>query len=272
MTYQESSFHQAEDFARMAAQLLSERYEQPTLDRVVEMALQTVESCDYCSLSLHKRRGPLAVVAATDPIAEKVAAVEDELGEGPSLDPDPWVGTTSIDNVSGDSRWPRWGARAVELGVGSMLAIHLNTARQSEVATLNLLAREAHAFDAGDLAVAGIFARLAAAAVDAARHDEGLRSAARSRQIIGVAQGRLMQRFGMTLDQSFELLRRYSRDHNIKLRILAERLAETGIPDTGDAAGSLEHAFRLESESSIDLSQGPATDQSEPPELCHADE
>jgi hypothetical protein len=54
--------------------------------------------------------------------------------------------------------------------------------------------------------------------------------------LIGQAQGILMERFGLSADQSFAVLRRYSQDNNVKLRNVAERIIETrrlpGTPPT----------------------------------------
>ena len=60
----------------------------------------------------------------------------------------------------------------------------------------------------------------------------------RSRQVIGVSQSLLMQRFNLSLDQSFEVLRRYSQNQNLKLRELAEQLVIEGRIPT-DATGRL---------------------------------
>jgi AmiR/NasT family two-component response regulator len=53
---------------------------------------------------------------------------------------------------------------------------------------------------------------------------EQLKVALISRQMIGVAQGMLMLRYGLGLDRSFEYLSRRSQNENIKLRLLAERV------------------------------------------------
>jgi hypothetical protein len=47
-----------------------------------------------------------------------------------------------------------------------------------------------------------------------------------------------MQRFNLSLDQSFEVLRRYSQNQNLKLRELAEQLVIEGRIPT-DATGRL---------------------------------
>ena len=56
----------------------------------------------------------------------------------------------------------------------------------------------------------------------------GLGMALDSRKRIGQAQGILMERYGLDEARAFEVLRRYSQDHNIKLRYVAEHLITAG--------------------------------------------
>ena len=59
--------------------------------------------------------------------------------------------------------------------------------------------------------------------------------------MIGVAQGIIMQRYDMTLEASFEVLRRYSSHSNRKLRDVAQLVVDQrALPDhlDVDAAGS----------------------------------
>lgn len=55
-----------------------------------------------------------------------------------------------------------------------------------------------------------------------------LNEALRTRELIGQAQGILMERERITADQAFDVLRRASQKVNIKLRTVAETLVETG--------------------------------------------
>ena len=61
------------------------------------------------------------------------------------------------------------------------------------------------------------------------------------RATIEQAKGVLMQLLSIDADQAFAVLSRYSQTHNIKLRILAERLtsaaSERGTPSRDDPAG-----------------------------------
>ena len=56
----------------------------------------------------------------------------------------------------------------------------------------------------------------------------GLEVALLTRDIIGQAKGILMERYRITADEAFELLRTASQHKNRKLRDLAEELASTG--------------------------------------------
>jgi GAF domain-containing protein len=244
---EEDSLKYAADFAQLADELLAEHRELPTLDRIVTLAVEAVDGCDYCAITLRESNGRLSSPAATGPIAAQAAELEDQLREGPCVDVAVDMGTISVSDFETETRWPNWTPAAAALGIRSMLSIRLDVTGQPIAASLNLFAGQPAAFDSTDLAIASIFARHAATALAAVRTQEGLRAAARSRQIIGVAQGMLMQRFGLTLDQSFELLRRYSQTHNIKLRVLAETLAESGgVLTSADPADPLEQAFGLD--------------------------
>jgi GAF domain-containing protein len=249
---EETSLKFARDFAELAAQLRAEHREQPTLDRIVTLAVQTIDSCNYCGITLRERNGELTAAATTGPVATEVAKLQHALGEGPCLEATWELDTVTVNDLQTETRWPNWAPAAAALGVRSVLSLRLEITGHPVTASLNLFASSPGAFDSTDLAMASIFARHAANALASARAEDNLRAAARSRQIIGVAQGILIQRFGLTLDQSFELLRRYSQTHNVKLRVLAEHLVEAGGIEpsvTLDPATTLEQVFGLNGDS-----------------------
>ena len=118
-----------------------------------------------------------------------------------------------------------------ELGLRSVLSIRLHTSG-STIGALNLYAGRPEAFDDDDDAVAHILARHASIALANARQESSLWQAIDARKLIGQAQGMLMERFDLDADQAFAVLRRYSQDNNIKLRVVAQRLVETRrLPD-----------------------------------------
>jgi len=69
---------------------------------------------------------------------------------------------------------------------------------------------------------------------DEERRAENLAAALVTRELIGQAQGILIERERITPDQAFVVLRQASQHLNIKLREVAQNLVETGErPDTG---------------------------------------
>jgi len=91
---------------------------------------------------------------------------------------------------------------------------------------LNLYAAKPFAFDAESVERALIFTTHATTAVVAARLVSGLQTAVHSRHVIGLAQGIIMLRYDMTLEASFEVLRRYSSHTNRKLRDVAQLVVD----------------------------------------------
>jgi GAF domain-containing protein len=218
-------------FARVSTDLLQLQEEKPTLQRVVDRAVQVVGPCDWCGISLRKRRNKVETAAASSELARLCDALQYDLGEGPCLEAiwdNDWYATH---DTSVDERWPRWGPQVAEHGVGSVLSIQLTTETET-IGALNMYAGPVHAYQQDDIDLALIFAAHAANALGAARLVTGLQNAVHSRHLIGVAQGILMNRYELTLDQSFEVLRRFSSQANVKLRDLAAVVVEhRRLPD-----------------------------------------
>lgn len=228
----------AEVFARLAEELSQEPEEEPTLERIAQQAVATVPNCDYCAISVREPGGVIKTLAATDPIVTRSDELQYQFGEGPCLDVIWELDTCLVPDLENEQRWPGWAPRAAGLGIGSILSIRLETSAGQALAGLNLYAERTHAFEHSDVAIASVFARHASAALTGARAYRGARAAMWSRQTIGIAQGILMQRFQLTLDQAFEVLRRYSQNYNVKLKDLAEHLAGQGhIVDDDPGAG-----------------------------------
>lgn len=60
------------------------------------------------------------------------------------------------------------------------------------------------------------------------RNEANLERALDSHRLIGQAMGILIERHRIVAEEAFDLLRRASQDHNVKLREVAERVIETG--------------------------------------------
>lgn len=212
------------DFAAIAQRLLSSTGERPTVRRVVELAVETVPSCHYAGVSLRHSNGRVDTPACTDDAVAKADALQYELQEGPCLDAIRVDELYVVEDLARDERWPSWGPQAAALGFASIVSVRLSTPH-GVVGALNLYSREAHGFDEDSVQIAYVYAVHAANALWATQEVEGLRTAMRSRHLIGIAQGMLMERHGLSQDAAFEVLRRYSQIHNVKLRDVAADVA-----------------------------------------------
>ena len=112
-------------------------------------------------------------------------------------------------------------------GFGSMLSLLLYTGHDSYGA-LNLYSGRPNAYTGEDILVAHSLAAHLAVAVAAAREIDHRGLAMVSRLVIGQAEGILMERYKVTAEQAFDLLRHLSEDSNRKLILVAEEIVATG--------------------------------------------
>jgi GAF domain-containing protein len=228
----------ARTFSDTARILFSAGSVDDTLARVVDVAVTTIEGCDFAGLFL-ARGGVVSTPVCTDQVVEEIDALQRQTGEGPCLDAMAHRLIFYADDLNNDDRWPNFGRQAAEGGLRSVLALPLTT--NGTEGAVNLYARYPAAFGVVDRARGVILASLAGIALSTAhlledeeRRIENLHSALSSREIIGQAQGILMERERIAADQAFDVLRRASQHLNVKLREVAQTLVDTGErPDTG---------------------------------------
>jgi transcriptional regulator with GAF, ATPase, and Fis domain len=218
-----------ETFAEVARALLAEKDVQHTLQRIVDLAVETIDGCDFAGITF-MRDSTVSTPAATGDVPVRVDAIQYETGEGPCLDAIREHEVFVTGDLGAEARWPRFSHRAHdETGVTSMLCFRLFVDGDT-LGALNLYSKAEDAFDDDARAVGLVFAAHAAVALSSAMHDEQMDEALRSRDVIGQAKGILMAREGLTADQAFEMLRQASQRLNVKLRQLAEEIAYTGEP------------------------------------------
>ena len=217
----------AEEFGRLAVELHGRRSLDETIDQVVQYALTAVD-CDFADVMFLHPENRIETVAATGEVAEQAAQLQAQLDEGPvlALPPEPGSHIVVFDTAS-DVRWPRWGSELAGLGVRSVVSTRL-ASRSALIGALNLYAHEPLSFDSDDVAIAHILARHASVALATARKEYAVAQSIDARKRVGLAQGMLMERFGLSAEQSFEVLRRYSQQHRLKLNDVARELVATG--------------------------------------------
>ena len=227
----------ADDLARrladVAEQLLAQQRLGPTVRDIAAHAVALVPGAHHAGVCVLAPRGRAhRVLAATDDAARECDALQLALGEGPSFGISAEERLLVSGDVGADPRWRRWGPRAAEHDVASVMTLRLET-RDGRVTTASLYGRAPSAFaDPGVRELALLFARHAGAALGAAREISGLETALQSRHTIGVAQGVLMERYGLTVDAAFDVLLRSSSTTNVKLRDVAAEIVSSGsLPD-----------------------------------------
>jgi hypothetical protein len=218
-------------FSKVAVALFSSGSVEATLEQVVELAQVTIDGCEAVGVMAVKK-GAAITVAASSPLVVELDQLQSGADEGPCLDAALRSTTFYAEDLMDDARWPTFGHAAVPLGVRSVLAYSLSGDR---LGALNLYSRLPAAFGATDRAKGQLFATLARLAIDSAsdrdvdaKRQTTFVEALHTREVIGQAQGILMERERITAEQAFDLMRRASQHMNLKLRDVADRLVQTG--------------------------------------------
>ena len=229
--------HLETSFSAVAGVLFDAASVADTLQKIVHLAERAVGGCEAAGI-IAIDDSVISTIAASSDLVVRVDQLQIDTDEGPCVDAARHDDTFCADDLLDDDRWPAFGPAAVGIGIRSVLAYSLSTHRPS---ALNLYSGLPAAFGVIDRAQGLLFATLARYALDSAEErvagetrERNLAEALRTRELIGQAQGILMERERITAEQAFAVLRRASQHMNVKLREVAETLVETGLrPDTG---------------------------------------
>ncbi|MEO6628724.1 MAG: GAF and ANTAR domain-containing protein [Aquihabitans sp.] len=237
MSDQRSTQELEQNLAEVARALFTPGTVAGTLQLTVDLAVATVEGCDAAGVYLVQDQ-QVVTAAASHPLVDDLDKLQFTSHEGPCLDAVADGVTTYAADLADDPRWPVFGPAAASAGIRSVYALRLSS---QPIRALNLYAHLPGAFGTTDRAKGLIFATLATLALETAdeRGEDELRlvnlhRALATRELIGQAQGILIERERITGDQAFDVLRRASQHLNIKIREVASTLIETGeTPATG---------------------------------------
>jgi transcriptional regulator with GAF, ATPase, and Fis domain len=216
--------------ASMARDLLAQDSVEATLGQITRAAVELVSGCDAAGiLLLHGRT--VESLAPTHDLVVESDRLQERLGEGPCFDA---ARTGTGDRVYriGDltterSRWPAYATKAGGLGIGSMMGFLLYT-EDEDLGALNLYSHRPGSFSEDSETAGWLLASHAAVAFSSARSHAQLEQAIATRHVIGEAMGILMGSHRLTEEQAFDVLRRFSQEHNIKLREVARQVCEHG--------------------------------------------
>lgn len=217
--------------SEIAVALFSSPTVQGTLQQIVDLAASAVDGCHAAGVFVVDD-AVASTAAVSGEVAVELHRMQLEANEGPCLDAAVGGSTFYATDLLDDDRWPTFGPQAVAVGIRSVLAYALAGDRLS---ALNLYGQLPAAFGATDRAQGQLFATLANLALGTAEqrasgevHVGHLTEALKTSEVIGQAQGILMERERITADQAFDVLRQASQRMNIKLRDVARDLIDTG--------------------------------------------
>jgi len=199
---------------------------------LVDLAKSGVHGADGASVSL-LRHGRISTVAASDQTILAMDANQYAAGEGPCIDASMQGHWFHAESLATETRWPAFTPLARDLGIKAIMSTPLR-ALDDPVGALNFYSRDALAFATKDQEMAALFATRASAILSDARagvSDTQLafrfQESLRSREVISLAKGIIMEREGVNENDAFAALLRMSLQHGAPLRGLAAEMVLT---------------------------------------------
>lgn len=220
----------AEALSRFARDLEGQDDAAATLEEVVRSAILLVPGCDEASISVIIGRKRVTSDAASSELPRVVDDLQESFGQGPCLDAAYEQETVRVSDMATETRWPLFTAAALEAGAAGMMCFQLYV-ENDNLGALNLFSRTGGAFDDESEHVGLMFAAHAAIAYAASRSVASAQRKSATGQLIGQAQGILMERHKLTSDHAFAVLVRVSQQRNVKLRDVADELVRSGQLD-----------------------------------------
>jgi hypothetical protein len=209
------------------------------VDLLSGLAEDTTRLLDVAStgILLADPRHVLHVVAGSSEAARALEVYQLQRQQGPCLDSFRSGAPVSVTDLRTEARrWPLFVEAAVDAGFASVHAMPLRL-RDNVLGTMGLFGREVGALNDDDLSLGQALAYVAAvaivqdkAAADSALINEQLQTALNSRVVLEQAKGVLAQRGNLDMDQAFAILRRYARDHNLRLTDVARAVVGRELP------------------------------------------
>ena len=216
-----------EQLAEIAHRLSEAETVDGLLQLVVDLGEDYLDGCDGASLMLIGKDRTISTPAYSSRVAYESDLAQYEADEGPCLDALRDHAVYMIDDMETEERWPTYRARALELGVRSMLSYRLY-AKGRTFGALDFYSKRPNVYSPFSKVIGQVFASHAGVALKGAITEAGMEKTIESRDIIGQAKGILMERHDLRAAEAFETLRALSRDTNVPVREITERIVTTG--------------------------------------------
>jgi GAF domain-containing protein len=225
---------------------------------VVELLAALTDDCARlldvaaAGLLLADERSVLHVMAASSERVAHVEAMQLQRAEGPCLDCFHGGRPVNAPQLEQEmDRWPRFVPTALAAGFSSVHAVPLRL-RDTVLGALGLFGGQPGPLNPADLTLAQGMADVASialvqerAATDRQAVNDQLQIALSSRVVLEQAKGVLSHTADVDMPTAFAMLRRYARDHNLRLSELARAVVHRETP----ARTVVEHSGRRASRS-----------------------
>ena len=203
---------------------------------VVDLLTELTERCaDLLDIAaagflLADPLGQLRLLAATSTQTRELELFQLQADEGPCVECYATGQPVSVADLrAATARWPRFVPAALEAGVASVHAVPMRAAG-IVLGSLGLFGSRPGELNEADLLVGQTLAHVACVAIlqESAPTPSTvipqLRSALIQRVVVEQAEGFLRERFDISVDEAFTLLRRYARTHGDHLSDVARQL------------------------------------------------
>lgn len=204
-----------------------------TVERIAEWSTRAVPEAAAASVVMRRRRGRLECVAHRGDSALVAEQAQAEQGEGPTRDV--ILGGEACVRAfvcAGQEPWPDWSRRAALAGVAGVVSVPLvernRVGGHDYLGAISFYSGRGDSFDDDAFRRAELFGVHAGNALAAAQQITTLGEAVEARHQIGLAQGVLIARYGLSEEQAFDVLARYSSHMNMKLHAVAGHVVSAG--------------------------------------------
>lgn len=215
--------HPADDLAHALLDLHLATEAEGVLRRCAQLARRALGAPGVSILVLDSRLSEESVVTSGEsPVAHLLESAEEG---GPAWTAAQELTTVHVSDLHADDRWPRWSSAAVDRGARAVLSVGLSTPGR-RTGALTVFSDRAGRFTRSEVRTVERIAEHLSAALAWHRKIDDRDDIIETRRMIGVATGLLMARYDVTDDRAFELMRRHSHAHHVKVREVARHVVE----------------------------------------------
>ena len=214
-----------------ATQMVADLHQRASFDTpallsgLIAGAAESVPGAQYAGITVTQRRRGIETAAATHRYPVMLDDIQGRYQQGPCLTAAALQKNVRVDDLVDEDRWPLYRSAALrQTPIRSILSFGMFKEGVS-AAALNFYAESPGVFDDESVNLGLMFSTHAALVWNMMRRDQQFRVALVSRDTIGQAKGRLMERFDIDADEAFERLKQMSQDGNTPIAQVAQRVA-----------------------------------------------